>query len=114
MYLPVAAEASLALVREGASAAARSARNRRRFLSIARLVAQVYGGYKAIQLLGTVLGTPTYMSPEQVAGKKVDGRSDLYSLGVMFYQMLSGVAPFRGDSMATLMFRIANEPHAKP
>ncbi|HET8731477.1 MAG TPA: serine/threonine-protein kinase [Moraxellaceae bacterium] len=61
---------------------------------------------------GTVLGTPTYMSPEQVAGKKVDGRSDLYSLGVMFYQMLSGVAPFRGDSMATLMFRIANEPHA--
>lgn len=60
---------------------------------------------------GTVLGTPTYMSPEQVAGKRVDGRSDLYSLGVMFYQMLSGVAPFRGDSMATLMFRIANEPH---
>jgi serine/threonine-protein kinase len=60
---------------------------------------------------GTVLGTPTYMSPEQVAGKKVDGRSDLYSLGVMFYQMLSGVAPFRGDSMATLMFKIANEPH---
>jgi len=61
---------------------------------------------------GTVLGTPTYMSPEQVAGKKVDGRSDLYSLGVMFYQMLSGVAPFRGESMATLMYKIANEPHA--
>ncbi len=60
---------------------------------------------------GTVLGTPTYMSPEQVAGKKVDGRSDLYSLGVMFYQMLSGVAPFRGESMATLMYKIANEPH---
>lgn len=61
---------------------------------------------------GTVLGTPTYMSPEQVAGKKVDGRSDLYSLGVMFYQLLAGVAPFRGDSMATLMFKIANEAHA--
>ncbi|MDQ8036621.1 MAG: protein kinase, partial [Pedobacter sp.] len=61
---------------------------------------------------GTVLGTPTYMSPEQVAGKKVDGRSDLYSLGVMFYQMLSGTAPFRGESMATLMYKIANEPHA--
>jgi len=60
---------------------------------------------------GTVLGTPTYMSPEQVAGRKVDGRSDIYSLGVMFYQLLTGVAPFRGDSMATLMFKIANEPH---
>lgn len=59
---------------------------------------------------GTVLGTPTYMSPEQVAGKKVDGRSDLYSLGVMFYQMLSGTAPFRAESMASLMYKIANEP----
>lgn len=59
---------------------------------------------------GTVLGTPTYMSPEQVAGKKVDGRSDLYSLGVMFYQMLAGVAPFRAESMASLMYKIANDP----
>ena len=49
------------------------------------------------------------MSPEQLAGKKVDGRSDLYSLGVMLFQMLAGVLPFRGDSMAELMFKIANE-----
>jgi eukaryotic-like serine/threonine-protein kinase len=58
---------------------------------------------------GIVLGTPSFMSPEQIAGKKVDGRSDLYSLGVMLYQMLTGVLPFRGDSMAELMYKIANE-----
>jgi serine/threonine-protein kinase len=61
---------------------------------------------------GTVLGTPSYMSPEQLAGKKVDGRSDLFSLGVMLYQMLSGSLPFKGDSMASLMFKITNEEAA--
>jgi len=60
---------------------------------------------------GVVLGTPSYMSPEQLSGKHVDGRSDIFSLGVMLYEMLTGVRPFRGDSMATLMFQIANEPH---
>ena len=47
--------------------------------------------------------------PEQLAGKKVDGRSDLYSLGVMLFQMLAGVLPFRGESMAELMYKIASE-----
>lgn len=60
---------------------------------------------------GMVLGTPSYMSPEQLAGKKIDGRSDIFSLGVTLYQMVSGHLPFEGDSMAQLMFRIANEPH---
>ena len=60
---------------------------------------------------GMVLGTPSYMSPEQLSGKKVDGRSDLFSLGVTFYQMLTGRLPFKGDSMATLMYKIANEAH---
>ncbi|WP_296510161.1 serine/threonine-protein kinase [Rhodoferax sp.] len=61
---------------------------------------------------GLVLGTPSFMSPEQLAGKKVDGRSDLYSLGVMLYQLLTGVLPFRGESMAELMYKIANEDAA--
>lgn len=60
---------------------------------------------------GMVLGTPSYMSPEQLAGKKIDGRSDLFSLGVTLYQLCCGQLPFAGDSMAQLMFRIANEAH---
>jgi eukaryotic-like serine/threonine-protein kinase len=59
---------------------------------------------------GMVLGTPSYMSPEQLAGKKVDGHSDLFSLGASLYQLVCGKLPFQGDSMAQLMFRIANEP----
>ncbi len=61
---------------------------------------------------GMVLGTPSYMSPEQLSGKKVDGRSDLFSLAVSIYQMLCGHLPFVGDSMAQLMFKIANEEAA--
>ncbi len=60
---------------------------------------------------GMVLGTPSYMSPEQLAGSKIEGRSDLFSLGVALYQMACGRLPFEGESMAQLMFKIANEPH---
>lgn len=63
---------------------------------------------------GTVMGTPSYMSPEQLSGKKVDGRSDLFSLGVMLYEMLTGEKPFEGESIATLLFKIANEPAPDP
>lgn len=60
---------------------------------------------------GIVLGTPFYMSPEQVAGKKVDGRSDLFSMGVVFYELLAGQRPFEGDSMTALMYAISKTPH---
>jgi eukaryotic-like serine/threonine-protein kinase len=60
---------------------------------------------------GMVLGSPSYMSPEQLAGSKIEGASDLFSLGVSMYQLLCGKLPFYGDSMAQLMFRIASEPH---
>lgn len=61
---------------------------------------------------GMVMGTPSYMSPEQLAGHKVSGASDLFSLGVMLYQLACGRLPFDGDSMAQLMYRIANEAPA--
>ena len=60
---------------------------------------------------GMVLGTPSYMSPEQLAGKKIEGGSDMFSLGVSLYQLACGKLPFTGDSMAQLMYRIANEAH---
>jgi serine/threonine-protein kinase len=58
-----------------------------------------------------VLGTPTYMSPEQIAGKKVDGRSDVFSLGVVIFELLTGQPPFTADNLSALLFAIAHNPH---
>lgn len=63
---------------------------------------------------GSVLGTPSYMSPEQLSGKTLDGRSDIFSLGVMLYEMVTGTRPFRAESISKLMLKIAKEPHVDP
>ncbi len=63
---------------------------------------------------GVLKGTPYYMSPEQISGLKVDGRSDIFSLGVMLYQLLTANTPFQGDSLASLMNRIIKAPHPDP
>ena len=60
---------------------------------------------------GMMLGTPSYMSPEQLTGDTIDGRSDLFSLGVSLYHLACGRLPFEGESMGELRFRIVSEPH---
>lgn len=59
---------------------------------------------------GMILGTPSFMSPEQLAGKPVDGRSDLFSLGISYFQLLTGELPFTGESISALMYRITHKP----
>jgi len=60
---------------------------------------------------GTILGSPSYMSPEQLAGKKVDGRSDIFSLGITLFQLFTGELPFVADSMTALAYKITNDKH---
>ena len=63
---------------------------------------------------GQVLGTPNYMSPEQVKGRPLDGRSDLFSFGVILYEMLTGEKPFVGQNVTTIIYKIVNENPIAP
>lgn len=63
---------------------------------------------------GSILGTPTYMSPEQITGQELDGRSDLFSLGCVFYELLTGTKPFIGSTLSTLMYQITQGESRPP
>jgi serine/threonine-protein kinase len=63
---------------------------------------------------GILLGTPSYMSPEQIAGTEINGRSDLFSLGIILYQLLTGEKPFVGDTIPTLLYNIVNKDPTPP
>jgi serine/threonine protein kinase len=63
---------------------------------------------------GAVIGTPSYMSPEQAMGKTLDGRTDIFSLGVIFYEMLTGEKPFTGTNSSTIIYKILHEEPVQP
>jgi eukaryotic-like serine/threonine-protein kinase len=70
--------------------------------------------FGTVQQTAHVMGTPSYMSPEQVKGRVVDGRSDIFSLGVMLYEMVTGEKPFPGQNITTVIYKIVNEDPVPP
>src|SRR5580658_7424221 len=64
--------------------------------------------------MGAVFGTPDYMSPEQALGQTIDARSDLYSIGVMFYELLTGERPFKGGAVTLMRKQVLEDPPALP
>jgi serine/threonine protein kinase len=72
-------------------------------------IAKATDSAEHLTMTGSLLGTPSYMSPEQARGGKLDGRSDLFSLGCVFYELLAGRKAFRGESITALIFKIITE-----
>src|ERR1700720_2512570 len=70
--------------------------------------------FGTMQQTAHVMGTPSYMSPEQVKGRAVDGRSDIFSLGVLLYEMVTGEKPFPGQNITTVIHKIVNEEPVPP
>ena len=75
-------------------------------------IAQLPGG--SLTLAGSVLGSPKYMSPEQVIGHKADGRSDIFALGTVLYEMLTGQPPFSGDNLHATMYQVVHKTVPAP
>jgi eukaryotic-like serine/threonine-protein kinase len=77
-----------------------------------------FGTAKILQMgatqTATVIGTPSYMSPEQIKGSPVDGRSDIFALGVILYELVTGEKPFPGENVTTVIYRIVNEEPTPP
>ncbi|GAF88154.1 unnamed protein product, partial [marine sediment metagenome] len=63
---------------------------------------------------GIILGTPNYMSPEQIMGRQIDAHSDIFSLGVVFFQLLTGELPFTGDNLNSLFYKVTQVKHPSP
>ncbi len=72
-------------------------------------IAKVTGQSTELTVAGSVMGSPQYLSPEQIRGEELDGRSDIFSLGVVLYELLSGKRPFDGDTITTLVYQILHK-----
>lgn len=77
-------------------------------------IAKIASSSANLTTTGQFLGTPNYMAPEQVKGQPVDGRTDLFSLGVLLYEALTGKKPFAGDSLTAISYKIVHEPFTAP
>jgi tRNA A-37 threonylcarbamoyl transferase component Bud32 len=77
-------------------------------------IAKSIEGTQNLTGTGSVVGTPTYMSPEQGMGEAIDGRSDIYALGVMLFEMLTGSVPFKAENPMAVMLKHINEPPPQP